>query len=432
VHTERAESLGSLPEPFAQSPQPLLAVDGSGEIRAVNAAAEAEFGQSASDLVGQSVGTLVPEGAHAHHRSRLEALGQLAGGLAHDLNNLLTVIMNYSRFVAGELDDPALRADVEEIDRASQQAADLVHRLLVFARQEVVHPQALDLNEVVASLAGPLRRTLGGAITLDLDLGDDLDRVLLDPGQLEELVVSLALNARDALPEGGRVVLRTGREGDRVWLAVEDDGVGMAPDVAGRAFEPFFTTKPPGGGSGLGLATVYGVVTGAGGRIDLRSEVDEGTTVRIDLPTTDAPVDPSPRGARRPLARGRETILLADDEAAVRETARRILADAGYEVLTAASGEEALEVADTFDGPIHLVVTDLVMPHVGGSELARRVVGVRPGVGVLFMSGYSKELFEGPGSGGPDIPLIEKPFDGPTLLERVRTVIDEAEERRDG
>jgi CheY-like chemotaxis protein len=244
--------------------------------------------------------------------------------------------------------------------------------------------------------------------------------------------VTLALNARDALPDGGRVVLRTGREGERVWLTVEDDGVGMPPDVAGRAFEPFFTTKPPGEGSGLGLATVYGIVTGAGGLIDLRSEVGEGTTVRIGLPTTDAAVEPSPRAPRRPGARGQETVLLADDEEAVRETARRILADAGYEVLTAASGEEALEVADGFEGPIHLVVTDLVMPRVGGSELARRLAGIRPGVGVLFMSGYSRELFEGPGAGEPGISLLEKPFDGPTLLGRVRTAIDEAEERRRG
>jgi nitrogen-specific signal transduction histidine kinase len=382
---------------------------------------------------------------------RLESLGELAGGVAHDFNNLLGVILNFAVFVKekvaaaaevpeGERWQPVLK-DLERIERAAESAARLTHQMLAFARREVVQPQLLDLNSAVGELEPLLRRTLGEHIEIILSLAAGVQPVLIDPGHLEQVLTNLAVNARDAMREGGTLTISTENvEVDEVYagghpgltpgryveLQVADTGSGMSQETLQRAFEPFFTTKPKGQGTGLGLATVYGIVTQAGGYVSLYSELGRGTRVRVLLPATGQapPVSESPTPSSKPLHLATATILVVEDNEDLREVVGRILGRAGYQVIIAAGGREALEAAQAHAGQIDLLLTDVVMPKMPGKELAEKMNAIRPGLRVLYMSGYAQPSLGPNGSLEPGVVLIEKPFTEPVLLARVREVLE--------
>jgi PAS domain S-box-containing protein len=380
---------------------------------------------------------------------RLESLGQLAGGIAHDFNNLLAVIINYSAFIANDLEaaagidgDERWRTtceDLQQIRVAGERAAQLTHQLLAFARRDVVQPEVVDVNHVVGDIEQLLHRTLGEHVELRSSLTGDLCPVLIDPGQLEQILVNLAVNARDAMPEGGMLRIDTANveidkdyassrpglsPGSHVRLRVSDTGVGMSGEVLERVFDPFFTTKPLGQGTGLGLATVYGIMQQAGGRAQIYSEPGVGTTFTALLPATQQA--PS-RVEQRPnpvQPKGDETILLVEDEQALREVIRRILEGGGYKVIAASNGPEALAAAEGHVGPIHLLLTDVIMPQMPGPQLAERMQRVRPTVQVLFMSGFAQPILDSTEKLEAGVSLIEKPFSGPALLTKVNQVLD--------
>jgi hypothetical protein len=380
-----------------------------------------------------------------HQSQRLESLGQLAGGVAHDFNNLLGVISNYAAFAGEELakEPPdgrwqAVRGDIKQVEQAAHQAAGLTHQLLAFARQEVIQPRVLDLNEVVTSVEQLLIRTLGEHIELITDLADDLAPVLADPGQIEQVLVNLAVNARDAMPGGGKLIIQTTNTdigqpaagqarlapGRHVAIKVSDTGTGIPKDVADRVFEPFFSTKPKGEGTGLGLATVYGIITQAGGDLRIYSEPGIGTVFTALLPITGqaAAAAPPPQHAG-PLRGHGEMVLVVEDEPAMREVTRRILARNGYHVLAAASGHDALQAVPGQLEHVDLLLTDVVMPHMQGRELADKIHLLQPDVRVLFMSGYTQGLLSQQGVLEPDIHLIEKPFSETTLLAKIHEIL---------
>ena len=364
------------------------------------------------------------------HAARMESVGHLAGGIAHDFNNLLAVIRNYASFVVPEL--PAgsqARDDVDQIRRAAERATSLTRQLLIFSRREVGRSQVVYLNAHVRDTERLLRRTLGAHIELSTSFDDDLPPVEIDPGMVEQVLINLAVNARDAMPGGGTLTITTssaeppGGDGEPSWacVTVTDTGTGMPPAVAERAFEPFFTTKAPGEGTGLGLSTAYGVIGRAGGTIELDSRPGEGTTLRILLPPSSRPVDTADRVGVAPRGRG-ETVLVAEDEQAVREMIERILSDHGYEVLVAGDGEMALNIRVGHPDRIDLVVTDLVMPKMSGLELAEKLRAYDPSQRVLLISGTSKELSELDQETVANI--LAKPFGAEQLLRRVRTALD--------
>jgi PAS domain S-box-containing protein len=387
--------------------------------------------------------------AQLHQSQRLESLGQLAGGVAHDFNNLLAVMLNYTSFVAEEIAKAAeaedgerwssVRHDLTQVMRAGERATELTHQLLAFGRREVVRPQVLDVNTVVAEVEQLLRRTIGEHIRLHTQLTADLWPVLADAGQLGQVLVNLAVNARDAMPDGGTLTIDTANvvldragastrpglsAGPHVQLRVADTGTGMTAEVAQRVFEPFFTTKPKGEGSGLGLATVYGIVTQAGGHIAIQSVPGTGTTFTTLLPVSETAPAVVEEPVLRPLSQGGETVLVVEDEDALREVTRRILTRNGYRVLTAASGPEAIKIAEHSTEDIHLLLTDVIMPHMLGKELAIRVAESRPAMRVLYMSGYAQPVLASQGTLDPGVTLVEKPFSEHTLLDRVRAVLD--------
>jgi PAS domain S-box-containing protein len=378
---------------------------------------------------------------------RLANLGELAGGLAHDFNNLLAVISNYAAFVSAEVAKggsqvslPSVREDVLQIQRAAERAADMTNQLLAFACREVVRPRPLNLNEVINGVEHLLIRTLGAHVVLTTSLDPDLCAVLADPGQIEQVLVTLAVNAGDAMPAGGTLTLTTATTdvdatdpasrtglvpGRYACLKVSDTGAGMTREVIDRAFEPFFTTKSKGEGTGLGLASVYGIITQARGHVRVYSEPGIGTTFTILLPATGHDAVPA-RAPAPASASGRgtgETILVVEDEPAMREVTRRILSRSGYQVITAANGREAIQVATNHDGGIDVLVTDIVMPQMLGQEAAERIRTLRPDVKVLFMSGYTRGLLDSKGIVAGDVNLIEKPFTEESLLTRLRQVI---------
>ncbi|MEU8817721.1 ATP-binding protein [Actinoplanes sp. NPDC048796] len=368
--------------------------------------------------------------AQAHRSQRLESLGQLAGGIAHDFNNMLGVIVNYASFVVEEAesaqpDVTMIAADAKQVIKAGERGTDLTHQLLAFARREVVRPQVLDLNKVIAAVEAMLRRSIGEHITLLFRPEPDLPPVTFDPGQIEQMLVNLALNARDAMPSGGNLVIDTGRHGDQVRLRISDSGKGMTPEVVERAFEPFFTTKASGEATGLGLATVYGIVTQADGEVGITSEPGLGTTVTVLLPA--AATSATSPAVAEPAAdtRGRgETLLVVEDEDALRDVAGRILSGAGYQVLKAECGTKALDVAARHSGQIDLLLSDVVMPGMLGKELAERLVRERPDTRVLYMSGYAQPVLHTQGTLDPGVALLEKPFTADDLLTAVRKRLD--------
>jgi signal transduction histidine kinase/ActR/RegA family two-component response regulator len=377
---------------------------------------------------------------------RLESLGQLAGGVAHDFNNLLGVISSYAAFVAEQAEHRAdgdgwqeVRGDIEQVQLAAERAAGLTHQLLAFARREVVQPRVLNLNDIVGSVLKLLRRTLGEHMQLVTDLGQGLGHVLADPGQVEQILLNLAVNSRDAMPQGGTLTIATANVdvdeayaasranlpiGRYVALKVSDNGPGMPPEVVDRAFEPFFTTKSKGEGTGLGLATIYGIVTQAGGNVRIYSEPGLGTAVTVLLPITEHALPAAEQAsAAEPEGGGGELVLVVEDEAALREVTRRILARNGYRVLTAAGGQEAIDIVTTCGERVDALVTDVVMPGMQGKELAGRICQLQPDIRVLYMSGYTQGLLSAQGVVDAGIHLIEKPFTEASLLKKVREVL---------
>ena len=373
--------------------------------------------------------------------SKMEAVGRLAGGVAHDFNNLLTAILGYSNLVLDELgpDHPS-RPDVEQIQHAAESAASLTRQLLAFSRRQVLQPEILDLNLVVANIESLLRRLIGEQIQFVTDLAPSVCRINADQGQLEQVLMNLAINARDAMARGGQLTIATrdvsvtteiARQhrglvpGKYVLLEVGDTGHGMEGHVVAHLFEPFFTTKKRGQGTGLGLATVYGIIKQSGGYIAVDTAPGKGTRFSIYLPPSavQEAAQPEPRVRSRPDG-GSETILLVEDQPEVRAIARTILSRQGYTVLEAEGGITALHILTAHGGSIDLLLTDVIMPVIGGQELARQVLAIRPGVRVLFASGYTDDVLIQQGVLQPGAEWIQKPFTRESLLQKVRAVLD--------
>jgi two-component system cell cycle sensor histidine kinase/response regulator CckA len=371
---------------------------------------------------------------------KMEAVGRLAGGIAHDFNNLLTAITGYSDLTLRRLrpEDP-LRRNVEEIKRAGDRAASLTRQLLAFSRKQVLQPKVLDLNSVVSDMEKMLRRLIGEDIELRTALAPELGSVRADPGQIEQVIMNLAVNARDAMPHGGNLIIETGnvsldegyatrhiavKPGAYVMLAVSDTGEGMSEETQSRVFEPFFTTKEVGRGTGLGLSTVYGIVKQSGGNIWVYSEAGEGTAFKIYLPRVDeAAQEYKPHHEVEENLDGTETILLAEDDGRVRSLVRAVLEAHGYRVLEAKDGGAAVAISERHGGPIHLLLTDVVMPKMSGRELADRLARVRPEMKVLYMSGYTDDAIVHHGVLDAGMKFIQKPFAAGALAQKVREVL---------
>jgi hypothetical protein len=372
---------------------------------------------------------------------KMEAVGQLAGGIAHDFNNLLTIILSYSDLLRSEPAlAPSAREAIAAIHDAGMSATALTRQLLIFSRKETVQPRVMRLNDLIAGTGRMLKRLIGEQVELATALAPDAGVVRVDPGQLEQVIVNLAVNARDAMPSGGRLLIESRNvdvdvpgadgaplipPGGYVLLVVSDNGTGMDAATQARIFEPFFTTKAHGKGTGLGLATVYGIVKQSGGHIAVYSELGHGTSFKIYLPRLDDSAEPprKPADPAAPLG-GTETILLVEDERALRDLTSRILEPKGYTVLTAVDGEAAQAIVMSHPGPIHLVLTDVVLPGMSGSEVAAWIVRQRPGIQVLYMSGYTDDAIVHHGVLEAGMHFIEKPFTGLGLARKVRQLLD--------
>jgi signal transduction histidine kinase/ActR/RegA family two-component response regulator len=373
---------------------------------------------------------------------KMEALGRLAGGVAHDFNNLLGVIAGYGELLGKQLHDhPRLSKYCSDILKATERAATLTRQLLAFGRKQVLQPQVLDLNAVVAEVEKMLRRLIGEDILLVTLPGDHLGAVKADPGQLAQVLMNLAVNARDAMPRGGRLTIETANvdldaiyarsrpgvePGPHVMLAVSDTGHGMNQEVLDHIFEPFFTTKEAGKGTGLGLATVHGIVKQSGGHIWAYSEPEHGATFKVYLPRVgEVGAVSAPEKAEPELPRGAETVLLVEDEVGLREMVRECLEASGYTVLEARQAAHALEIAQAHSGPIHLLMTDVVMPGVSGRKLAQTLAASHPETTVLYMSGYTDDAVVLHGVLAEDVAFLQKPFTIRALVEKVREVLDQ-------
>jgi CheY-like chemotaxis protein len=367
----------------------------------------------------------------------MDAMGRLAGGIAHDFNNILTAIVGYADLLGASLDGADPRAaDVEEIRRVAERAASLTRRLLDFSRRQVIEPRVVAPGELIAGMHGMLRRLIGENIDVSTGVVEALWAVKADPAQLEHVLVNLVVNARDAMPSGGALAIETANvtlspddprrpaeapPGDYAMISVRDTGVGFSEESKAHLFEPFFTTKPPGEGTGLGLATCYGIVRQSGGFIAIASERGRGTTASVFLPRTDEAPQPAADAPGARDAGGTETVLVAEDDPTVRAMAVRVLRDRGYTPLEATDGDEALRVLLRHPGGVDLLLTDVVMPNRGGRDLARHVAELRPGVRILYVSGYlhDEELEAGAA-------FLQKPFSAAALVSKVRETLDAA------
>lgn len=376
-----------------------------------------------------------------YQAQKLEAIGRLTTGIAHDFNNMLTAINGFAELLQAELlpDDP-LREMADKILRSGRHATDLVRQLLIFSRKQIIEPRILTLNKVVTEMNKMLQRIIGENIELKILLTPELWPVKADPSQMEQVILNLAINARDAMPEGGRLTIETNnvvldetypthhlgaQPGEYVLLTLSDTGHGMSPEVKAHIFEPFFTTKDIGQGTGLGLATVFGIVKQNGGDIWVYSEEGIGTTFKIYLPRAEHATLPlaSPEiGAEMPT--GDETILLVEDDLAVREVARRVLEKQGYTLLEVQNGQAALLLFSQYTGKIDLLLTDVIMPEISGKALSQKAIGLSPGLKTLFMSGYTDETITHHGVLEPGVAFLQKPFSPMTLARKVRAVLD--------
>jgi PAS domain S-box-containing protein len=371
---------------------------------------------------------------------KMQAVGELAGGVAHDFNNLLMVVKGHAQLLLDRVRDPSpMRQSVLQVEKAADRAASLTRQLLAFSRKQVLQPRMLDMNEVVAGMIRMFSRVIGENIEMAFLPGAGLGRVKADPGQIEQVLLNLVVNARDAMPDGGRLTIETSNvdldrsysakhanaePGPYVMLTVTDTGCGMSAETQSHIFEPFFTTKGPGKGTGLGLATVYGVVKQSGGYIWVYSEVGHGTTFKIYLPRVMSQVDRIvPETDTKDLAKGIETILFVEDEQSVRELVRGYLCDCGYTVLEAPDGTEALKLASAYKDIIHMLITDVVMPHMSGPELAAQVGALRPEMKVLFVSGYTDDTVFRHGVLEGGVAYLQKPFNLKALAQKIREVL---------
>src|SRR5205823_7418515 len=373
---------------------------------------------------------------------KMEAVGRLAGGIAHDFNNLLMVISGYSEFLLERIGpDAQLRGPAREIASAAERATSLTRQLLAFSRKQMLAPKVLDLNSIVTENLNMLNRVIGEDIELVMIPGSELGAVKADPGQIEQVIMNLAVNARDAMPHGGKLTIETANvvldesyarlhtplePGEYVMLAISDTGAGMDTETQSHIFEPFFTTKGP-KGTGLGLSTVYGIIKQSLGYIWVESEVGRGTTFKIYLPRVAGAGDPARIAAQAQAQRvepGTETILLVEDEANLRYLARQYLEKQGYKVIEAADGAVAVQIAVAHESVIHLLLTDVIMPGMNGRELAQRITEIRPNVKVLYMSGYTENVIGRNGTLDAGIRLLQKPFNLRDLKDKVREVLD--------
>jgi two-component system cell cycle sensor histidine kinase/response regulator CckA len=377
---------------------------------------------------------------HVRQGAKMEAIGRLAGGVAHDFNNLLTIINGYSELLLEKLaSDGEASAQLQEIKDAGERAATLTRQLLAFSRRQVLAPQVLDLNEVVSNLGKMLRRLIGEDIELRTLLDPALGRVRADPGQIEQVIMNLAVNARDAMPMGGKLTIETRnaeldavyarshvtvKPGIHVMMAVSDTGVGMSRETQKHIFEPFFTTKEDGRGTGLGLATVYGIVKQSGGSIWVYSEPGNGTVFKVYLPTIAGSTAAEPSGAETQSDSGTETIMVIEDEDGVRSLVRLALESGGYKVLEMDDAESAIGVCAKYEGPIHLILTDVVMRGLSGPLAAAKLVTLRPDVKVIYMSGYTDDAVVHHGVLTHNMPFIQKPFSPASLRKKIREVLD--------
>jgi signal transduction histidine kinase len=410
------------------------------QLRQLQAELEARVEARTADLQ-RSNDALQRSQEQLRQTQKLEAIGQLAGGVAHDFNNLLTAIMGYGQLLTKRLETHgSARRDVDEILRAADRAATLTRQLLAFSRQQVLEPRVLDLNMVVSEMDKMLRRLVGEDIDLVSMPAADLGRVKVDPGQIEQVLMNLVINARDAMPEGGKLTIETAnveldagyaqtrhevKPGQYILLAVSDTGCGISRENAVRVFEPFFTTKELGKGTGLGLSTVHGIVKQSGGHIELYSELGEGTTFKVYLPRVEEAAEQTP--VSHPLTRceGTETLLLVEDEDTIRRVMRESLELLGYLVLEAKDGSHAISHCERRGQPIDLLITDVVMPLMSGPELVQRVATVRPALRVLFISGYADHALVHRGLRAAGSAFLQKPFTPERLARKVRELLDE-------
>ena len=373
---------------------------------------------------------------------KIEAVGRLAAGVAHDFNNILTAITGHSELLIRQLDaDDPRRKNAEQIEKVAHLAAGLTRQLLIFSRKQVIEPRVLDLNAVILDIKKMLRRLIGEDIEFCTLLDPAAGHIKADPGQIEQVIMNLAVNARDAMPTGGKLTVTTANTtrdknhlknfpdmgaGDYVMLAIADTGTGMSEEVKAHLFEPFFTTKPPGTGTGLGLATCFGIVKQNTGHINVHSELGSGTTFKIYFPQVQSAIEPlRVRNQPTEVAGGNETVLLVEDEPVVRELAVATLREKGYTVVEAGNGEEGLRLAQQHDGKIDLVLTDVVMPVMGGKEMADALRTSHPDTKILFTSGYTEDALGHHGVLRPGILFLPKPYLTATLARKVREVLDE-------
>jgi two-component system cell cycle sensor histidine kinase/response regulator CckA len=371
---------------------------------------------------------------------KMEVVGMLAGGVAHDFSNLLTIISGYGQLILKNLgpDDPN-RHSAEQIVKAGERAAALTRQLLAFSRRQVLQPKVLELNKLITGLSSMLQRLIGEDVDLQFALSPDLGRVSADPSQIEQVLMNLVVNGRDAMPKGGVLTVETSngeldenyanrhvavKPGPYIQLAVSDTGTGMDAATKARLFEPFFTTKPVGSGTGLGLSTVFGIVKQSGGSVEVYSEPGRGTCVKVYLPRIDQPVPVEAEQRKKQLAPGSETILLAEDDEMVRALVREALHREGYRVIESADPLELRRLASEHRGVIHLLIADVVMPRLGGRDLAEQIRAVRPGMKVLYMSGYTGNALLHSGVLQHDVAFLQKPFTPAALIEKVHEVLE--------
>jgi two-component system, cell cycle sensor histidine kinase and response regulator CckA len=372
---------------------------------------------------------------------KMEAIGVLAGGVAHDFNNLLNVIIGYCELVLDNLteDDPN-RNDIIQVSQAGQRAKSLTSQLLAFSRKQILQPAILDLNDSIASMGPMLSRLIPESIDFVITTQPGLGLIYADPGQMQQILMNFVINARDAMPQGGKLTIETEnvnhdeeyalshpavKVGSYVMLAISDNGVGMDETTQAHLFEPFFTTKERGRGTGLGLSTVYGIVKQSNGFIWVYSEPGKGTTFKIYFPQAEGEIAKVTEETKsEPGLRGFETVLVAEDEASVRTLTCRILRERGYTILVASNGKEALDIAQKYSGEIHLALTDVVMPEMGGKELVSKLASIRPGIKALYASGYTDNAIVHHGVLDSDVAFLQKPFTVESLARKVREVID--------